>query len=382
MAMKLTVNFGQLRHAVQLMGAEEANFELGYAIKDIDPIDAALRGGQELGKDIDLTEIEHNKGVLSYKGRQIMLYIPDQGSNIIEVLRDGESGRRIHVAECSSLEHMRATGRFPRYQVTADTSGVLPVYGFNAENKQAIGDKKAKLYVCKNCLKILNYQGYAIKSSTQQRPIFKEFSLIKFFETYSSHFKSLPEPNKSEGSASYTSDWKDISAKIKKQANYVCEQCSVDLDEEKRLMHTHHVDGVKSNNQNANLRALCADCHKKQPLHGHLFVKAADVLTINRLRREQHKFDNTTYPQLIECADTALAGLILKCQSSRLPLGDLGIAVLYEGVLVSFDLCWPRKKVAVLIDMKNEIIVKNNGWTVFSATDALKNFEQFQRYIR
>ncbi|NQY86171.1 MAG: HNH endonuclease [Colwellia sp.] len=379
--MKLTVNFGQLHHAVQLMGAQEADFELGFAFKDIDPIDAALSGGQELGKDIDLRDIKHSEGVLSFKGRQIMLYIPDQGSNILEVLQDGELGRRIHIAECSSLEHMRATGRFPRYQVTTDTSGYLPVYGIK-ENKEALDDQKAKLYVCKNCLQSLNYQGYAIKSFAEKRPIFKDFSLAKLFKTYSSHFKSLPDPNKSEGSASYSSDWKDLSAKLKKQANYICEQCSVDLDAEKRLMHVHHVDGVKSNNQNTNLRVLCADCHKKQPHHDHLFIKAVDVLTINRFRREQHKFDNTTYPHLIKCADTALEGLLLKCQSTRAPLGELGVAVQYDRNTVSFDLCWPRKKVVVLIDMRNEILIKSHGWTVFSATKALENFHEFQRYIR
>ncbi|MCP4989021.1 MAG: HNH endonuclease [Colwellia sp.] len=379
--MKLTVNFGELRHAAKIMGAEEADFELGFAFKDIDPIDAALRDGQELGKDIDLKDIENTNGVLSYRGRQVMLYIPDQGSNLLEVLQDGEAGRRIHVAECSSLEHMRATGRFPRYQITTDTSGYLPVYGIN-ENKEALDNQKAKLYVCKNCLQTLNYKGYAIKTQAEKRPVFKHFSLAIFFKTYSSHFKSLPEPKKSENSPTYTSDWKEISAKLKQQANYICEQCSVDLDEEKRLMHVHHVDGVKSNNHGSSLRVLCADCHKKQPHHNHLFIKAADVLTINRLRREQHKFDNTTYSQLLECADTALEGLILKCQYARAPLGELGIAVQYERNSISFDLCWPRKKVAVLIDMRNEAIVKNHGWTVFSATQALENFYKFQRHIR
>jgi len=379
--MRLTVNFGQLRHAAKLMGAEEADFELGFAFKDIDPIDAALRDGQELGKDIDLKDIDNTNGVLSYKGRQVMLYIPDQGSNILEVLQDGELGRRIHVAECSSLEHMRATGRFPRYQVTTDTSGYLPVYGVN-ENKEVLDNHKAKLYVCKNCLQTLNYKGYAIKSQAEKRPIFKHFSLAIFFKTYSSYFKSLPKAKKTDDLPTYTSDWKEISAKLKQQASYICGQCSVDLDKEKRLMHVHHIDGVKSNNQKTNLRVLCADCHKKQPHHDHLFIKAVDILTINRLRREQHKFDNTTYPKLIECADTALEGLLLKCQSSRVPLGELGIAVQYDRNSVSFDLCWPRNKVAVLIDMRNEALVKKNGWTVFSATKALENFYDFQRYVR
>ncbi|AZQ84262.1 HNH endonuclease [Colwellia sp. Arc7-635] len=379
--MKLTVNFAQLHHCVQLMGAEEADFELGLAFKDIDPIDAALRDGQELGKDIDLIDIEHTKGVLSYKGRQIMLYIPDQGSNIRNVIQDGKQGRRIHIAECSTLQQMRETGRFPRYQVTNEMSGYVPVYGVDSDTYQGVEDK-AHLGTCMNCLRILNYQGYLLKGKLERHSIFEKFSFINFFETYSSYFKSLPVSGQSKGLTTYSSDWSSISSTMKNKVNYMCEQCGVDLDTEKKLLHVHHIDGVKSNNKSSNLRVLCADCHKKQPHHEHLFIKAGDVLSINRLRREQHKFDNTTYNQLIGCADTALEGLLLKCQSSRLPITELGIAVMYEHISVQFDLCWPRKKVAVLIDMKNATLVKNHGWTVFSASQALEKFQDFQRYIR
>ncbi|MFT4953592.1 MAG: hypothetical protein ACI9A0_003311 [Pseudoalteromonas tetraodonis] len=379
--MKLTVNFGQLRHAVQLMGAKEADFELGFAFKDIDPIDAALRNGQELGKDIDLGDIKNSNGVLSYKGRQVMLYIPDQGDDIRHVIKDGKQGRRIHIAECSTLQLMRETGRFPRYQVTNEVSGYVPVFGVDPETHKELKDK-AHLGTCMNCLRTLNYQGYALKTKQDRNIIFESFSFVKFFETYSSYFKSLPDSTINEDSVTYTSDWPSISSRIKNEVNYICQQCDVDLDSEKKLLHVHHIDGVKKNNDSNNLRALCCDCHKKQPHHGHLYIKPVDVITINRLRREQHKFDNSDYSQLIKCADTALEGLILKCQSSRVPLGELGITVQYDCNSVSFDLCWPRKKVAVLIDMKNEMLVKQHGWTVFSATKALEDFQSFQRYIR
>lgn len=379
--MKLTVNFTQLRHAVEIMGAKEADFELGFTFKDIDPIDAALKYGQELGKDINLGDIESNHGVLSYKGRQVMLYIPDQGDDIQHVIQDGKQGRRIHIAECSTLQLMRETGRFPRYQVTNEISGYVSVYGVDPITGIEVKDK-AHLGTCMNCLRILNYQGYALKSKPDKNIIFDSFSFVKFFETYSSYFKSLPDSTINVDSATYSSDWPAISSRIKNEVSYICQQCGVDLDSEKKLLHVHHVDGVKRNNDHNNLRSICCDCHKKQPHHGHLYIKPMDVITINRLRREQHKFDNSDYSQLIKCADTALEGLILKCQNSKVPLGELGVAVQCEGNTVSFDLCWPRKKVAVLIDMKNEILVKQHGWTVFSATKALEGFQHFQRYIR
>lgn len=379
--MKLTVNFSALHNAVKVMGAQQADFELGLAFKDIDPIDAALRDGQELGKDIDLGEIDNSHGVLSYKGRQIMLYIPDQGQNIRDVIDDKTQGRRIHIAECRTLNKMRETGRFPRYQVTNEMSGYVPIYGTDPDTNTEI-KVSGYLSTCKNCLKVLNYQGYEVKGKYEKDKIFDEFSFIKFFETYSSYFKSLPKFKVIKESVNYTSDWPAVSSKVRDQVNYMCEQCGVDLHSEKRLLHVHHIDGVKTNNDRTNLRALCCDCHKKQPHHGHLYVKSSDVLAINHLRREQHKFDNSNYSQLSKYADTALEGLLLKCEKMRLPVGELGIAVQCGDVSVSFDLCWPRKKVVVLIDMKNEANARQQGWTVFSANTALQDFTEFQRYVR
>lgn len=380
--MKLTVNFGQLRHAVQLMGAKEADFKLGFTVKDIDPIDTALRKGQELGKDIDLSQIKNTSGVLSYEGRQVMLYIPDQGDDIQYVLEDGKQGRRIHLAECRTLTLMRETGRFPRYQVTNDINGYVSVYGVDPDTNENV-EGKSHLGTCMNCLRILNYQGYALLSKFDRDIVFNNFNFVKFFETYSSYFNSLPVSDSNDSSPTYTADWPVISAALKKQVNYMCEQCGVDLESEKRLLHVHHIDGVKSNNHGNNLRVLCADCHKKQPHHEHIYIKPTDVISINVLRRDQHKFDSSDYTQLINCADTALEGLLLKCKSTRLALGDLGVAINCEGQsIVPIDLCWPRKKVAVLLDMENEETIKKQGWTVFSATNALNDFQNFQRYVR
>ncbi|WPU32705.1 HNH endonuclease [Pseudoalteromonas piscicida] len=68
--------------------------------------------------------------------------------------------------------------------------------------------------------------------------------------------------------------------------HYTCEQCGVELSQYKRLLHTHHINGVKTDNSISNLRALCLDCHKKQPKHEHMHVTHNDQLIINQLRRD------------------------------------------------------------------------------------------------
>lgn len=378
--MKLNVDLSALHKAIAPLGKVVTNFSITSHVGELESIGSHLTEGLILGEDIQLDEINGSNGILNYDGHQVMLYIPDHGDEIQFVLEDGKLGRRIHVAECSTLEFMRETGRFKRYDVISRVDGLFPVFGRNFKLKQDI-EGEADLGVCKNCLKILNYKGYASQGQAIKNQVFNDFSFEQFFEVYSSYFKSLPVNNK-KTTSNYTADWPSISAKLRSELNYTCEQCGVDLTSESKLLHTHHVNGNKADNERDNLRALCVDCHKKQPHHGHIYVSNNDVLKINQLRREQHKFDVFDYNNLRDCADTALDGLLLKCQTTRLPGAELGIAINDNGNLISIDLCWPRRKVAVLINIDNTPVLQRHGWTVFTAFDALNNFVAFQNKVR
>ena len=275
---------------------------------------------------------------------------------------------------------MRETGRFKRYDVINRVDGMFPVFGYESISRENV-EGEADLGVCQNCLKVLNYKGFTSLNSTVKKQVFNDFSFEKFFEVYSSYFKSLPV-NSKKMISNYTSDWPSISANLRSELDYTCEQCGVDLNMEKQLLHTHHINGNKADNERENLKVLCADCHKKQPHHDHIYVSNNDVLKINQIRREQHKFDVSNYENILDYADTALFGLLKKCESRRLPLGELGIAISENQNFVSIDLCWPRRKVAVLINADNKKILQKYGWTVFTAFDALNDFELFQNKVR
>jgi hypothetical protein len=377
---KLTVDLSALHRAVAPLGKVVTDFSITSRADELVSIGSHLIKGLILGKDIQLGDIDGSNGILNYDGHQVMLYIPDQGDEIQFVLEDGKLGRRIHVAECSTLDFMRETGRFKRYDVISRIDGLFPVFGRNFKLKQDL-EGEADLGVCKNCLKILNYKGYATQSYAIKNQVFSDFSFEQFFEVYSSYFKSLPASSNNI-SSNYTADWPSISAKLRSELNYTCEQCGVELKSDSKLLHTHHINGNKVDNGPDNLRVLCADCHKKQPHHGHIYVSNEDVLKINQLRREQNKFDVFDYNNIRECADTALDGLLQKCQSTRLPGAELGIVINDNGNMIAIDLCWPRRKVAVLINMDNTRALKDHGWSVFTAFDALNNFEAFQAKIR
>lgn len=378
--MKLTVDLSALHRAVAPLGKVVTDFAITSHANELESIGSHLSKGLILGKDIQLGDIDGSNGILNYDGHQVMLYIPDQGDEIQFILEDGKLGRRIHVAECSTLELMRNTGRFKRYDVISRTDGLFPVFGRNFKLKQDLKGE-TDLGVCKNCLKILNYKGYATQSYAIKNQVFNDFSFEQFFEVYSSYFKSLPTNSKKQ-SSNYTADWPSVSAKLRSELDYTCEQCGVNLTSESKLLHTHHINGNKADNSSDNLRVLCVDCHKKQPHHGHIYVSNEEVLRINQLRREQHKFDVFNYNNILECADSALDGLLQKCQSTRLPGAELGIVINDGGNMVAIDLCWPRRKVAVLINMANAQVLRSNGWNVFTAFDALNNFEVFQAKVR
>ena len=378
--MKLTVDFSALHLAVAPLGHAISDFTIQSRASNWKSVGEHLLKGLILGKDIQLEQIDGSSGILKFDGFQVMLYIPDQGDDIEVVLIDGKQGRRIHVAECSTLELMRQTGRFGRYDVISRLDGKFPVFGIDP-NSGLEKNGESDLGVCKNCLKILNYRGYESLSGYKKTEIFSHFSFEIFFEDYSSYFKSLPL-NGSKSASNYTSDWAAVSSKLRAELNYTCEQCGVQLADNAKLLHVHHINGVKTDNSRANLRALCADCHKKQPHHDHLYVSNEDTQRINEFRRAQHKFDVFDYGNVRKCADSALDGLLIKCQSMRLPGPELGIAITDNGKLISIDLCWPRAKVAVLINMDNTKILQKNGWNVFSAFDALSQFDRFQGFVR
>lgn len=382
--MKLTVDFSALHKAVAPLGQVVTDFSITSDASELESIGSHLNQGMILGKDVQLDEIDGSNGVLNYDGHQVMLYIPDQGGNISSVLQDGKQkgARRVHVAECKTIIGMRERGRFnDRYDVISRVDGFFSVFGGDYHSRKELkGD--ADLAVCQNCLVLLNHNNFSQLGWSEKNQLINSFSYSKFFEAYSSYFKSLPQSTAGFRAGNYTSDWSSISSKLRSDLDYCCEQCGVDLKSEKKLLHTHHINGNKANNQRDNLRVLCADCHKKQPHHDHIYVSNSDILKINQLRREQHKFDVFNYDNLRECADTALDGLLQKCESTRLPGAELGIVIQDKETFVSIDLCWPRRKVAVLINMSNSNILRRHGWTVFTAFDALNNFENFQRQIR
>ncbi|WP_116688783.1 HNH endonuclease [Pelagibaculum spongiae] len=368
--MKLNVSLDALWSNVHRMGAKTVSVDMDISHDNGIDIDAELSSGIEIDiKDLDITLA----GVLSVKGRQVLLFISDHGHRVASILADSAKGNRFHIADCSTLQEMRRGNRFERYHVTNNLSGEFEVFGTDQFKGKMEG--KAKLNVCKNCLNQLNYKRSANLAVPERNRLVQEFDVGEFFSCYSSLFKFMPKQAQ-QAEKGYSEDWKEISAEVRRSASYVCESCNLNLSQHKRLLHVHHKDGVKHNNSRSNLAVLCIDCHRKEPHHQHMFIKHHDTQLINQLRREQSviRENPNDWSKTYEFADPAVHGILNHAQKRNIAPPEIGYPVQDNNgeIIAELELAWPEVKFGVFIEEPK----KKSDWNMLNMQQAMQHFSQ------
>ena len=368
--MKLSVNLDALWERVREMGAAPVSFDPGDIWNpDVRDIDAEL--SSSTGVEIPLEDVTGSEGILSYEGRQVVLFIPDHSSRVREALENGGIGNKFHIAQCSMLDKMKQRNRFERYKVTNNLGGLFEIYGYDERRRQVSGE--TSLHVCKLCLNYLNYQGAANGNAVQRNQIVHNFDMGRFFSTYSSVFRHMPKQTHASHQKGYTRDWSEISARVRQSMNHTCQRCRVQLHSHKHLLHTHHANGVKHDNSGNNLIVVCADCHRKEPMHEHMFVKHEDTQTINRLRREQGIIQDgrPDWASAIRLADPALHGILNHARLKGYSPPEIGFKLTTAtGQVVELELAWPHKRFGICIGTP----VEQDGWRILGLKSALDFF--------
>ena len=140
--------------------------------------------------------------------------------------------------------------------------------------------KEIELKPCKNCLKSVNYKGYAVARNTDKDRIYNQFDIAEFIDsgiegsgdsTLSFSHEDLVEVD------NYPPNFNsEIRPNTLKYYNYTCNQCSIKLDfKHKQFLQVHHKNADKNNNMMSNLELLCVECHSNQKGHGHSLIKTS-----------------------------------------------------------------------------------------------------------
>lgn len=244
------------------------------------------------GIELNLDEVETTAGLFEHKGEQVVIYIKDhtgamarRNLSTIQLLAQPEQCRRVHLVECSTIEEMRAKGRFERYVVTNRRDNKYEISVIDEHNEVNAVD--AILRPCIHCLKALNYQDYNSVRRAEQKVIREGFDVDGFFENFTTFFAQRPLRWAHEDRASqYIAGWERLSERTRAARNWTCQDCGVVLSDpgHKKYLHVHHKNHVKGDNSPENLEVVCALCHQAKPDHQNMFISHRGREIIQRRR--------------------------------------------------------------------------------------------------
>ena len=278
--MKIKVDFNDLDNLLKRIGATE-NKEVELD-SEIDEFVSKLRSEDGLEvKSLDDVEYDED-GYLTAFGERIVLYIKDSKNDIENLRRNpkGDHVVRYHInGRCTTLKTKQSNGTYDRYVLKSKPNGLFVVDGIQGGEKNRYGglvfgtgnivtESNVELGICKNCL---NAIGIGHEKSAQQwrdsfniEEFFKNLKPLKPLTPKKPRWTEDTFPQKEKR---YDTEYKKRATELKKENNYRCSKCNVDLNKslaDRKYLHCHHRDGNDRNHEYANLEILCVSCHAKK----------------------------------------------------------------------------------------------------------------------
>ena len=284
--MKLSDSFDRLDKLRVRIGGKLTSTEFG---ESLDPLQKIVVQLENEGITVEREDIEKVGPFLTYKGQVLaILYIFNSNDckSDIESEFPQQRAPRFHFTWCRTLDNMEKTGRFARYVLSRSKQSLFDIEAKERDPEQIAlyGErhllKGIKLAPCQNCLDELSYHDFSLRQSKDARvKSVTNFSLQNYLDENDGTFnvmKFTPEhTSKTMYQGGYTKDFPKISTDLRRKADWKCSKCEVDMKLMKKGLHVHHVNGVKGDNSEKNLRVLCALCHKNiDRFHQNMFVSS------------------------------------------------------------------------------------------------------------
>ena len=203
-------------------------------------IDILMRS---LGIPVTKDKFEIDDGIPIVHNRKAVLYIREPTNfNRYRTLP------KYHIFHCSTLREMQEKRQYYKYHASSRMDGKFHLK-LSPTNELSLRE----LVLCQNCLKELKSRfGWDIFPNKPE-----DFPLADWLEPFFDY---------SSG------EWQLRSQRCREQANWRCEQCSIDLKDDCRFLNVHHKWGTRYNDPE-DLIALCIGCHAKQPGGGHRMLR-------------------------------------------------------------------------------------------------------------
>lgn len=91
--------------------------------------------------------------------------------------------------------------------------------------------------------------------------------------TFNNFIMGLEESNRTKQTVvdanGYIINWKQVSFCYRDFKRFTCEKCAYKAtsEQEYKFLHTHHINGIKTDNRRDNLQCLCVKCHSNVDEH-------------------------------------------------------------------------------------------------------------------
>lgn len=235
--------------------------ELNFIKEKVDFYDDLEKTGSDLTKMLFDRIKEIKKGdLLSVEGFKCCAYIKKLKKENYE-----KGPPRYHLFRCDKIDEMITKEKYYRFVLTTRTDGLFPII-IQTNKHGAAEHKEEALEFCGYCKKFAKTTDIYSNSLDKNN----KFSLELFFKDNRSRLPPFKPEELEVATRRYAENHKQVAKRYKEACNYRCQICGLDLTNNGRWLHLHHINGEGTDNRHVNLRVLCLCCHAEQYNHSHM----------------------------------------------------------------------------------------------------------------